>query len=162
MNYCLLEPRALWALIIATGVPNLFLYLDLKFQFLLDANHLLRSAHLPDTFITCLHYLGKENEPQVWLQTVVSLLLQHPPPTDCWTKYNKLFYTSECHRVSTTVTRTREIPLGKLLARFTVNLWKLSCVKALLLAYVTEVQDLAPTEINGSLKEYKRQTKFHS
>lgn len=41
---------------------SLCLYLDFEFQFLLDADHLLCSAHLPDTFIACFHHLWKRVE----------------------------------------------------------------------------------------------------
>lgn len=34
-------------------------HLDLELHLLLNANHLLRATHLPDTLIACLHHLGQ-------------------------------------------------------------------------------------------------------
>lgn len=59
--YCHVCAHNTWMLLVhcLQRVTSLYLYLDLEFQFLLDADHLLCSAHLPDTFITCFHHLGK-------------------------------------------------------------------------------------------------------
>lgn len=59
--YCHVCAPNTWILLVRClqRVTSLCLYLDLEFQFLLDADHLLCSAHLPDTFITCFHHLGK-------------------------------------------------------------------------------------------------------
>ena len=59
--YCHVCAHKTWMLLVSClqRVTSLYLYLDLEFQFLLDADHLLCSAHLPDTFITCFHHLGK-------------------------------------------------------------------------------------------------------
>ena len=59
--YCHVCVHNTWMLLVhcLQRVISVCLYLDLEFQFLLDADHLLCSAHLPDTFITCFHHLGK-------------------------------------------------------------------------------------------------------
>lgn len=59
--YCHVCAHNTWMLLVRClqRLTSLCSYLDLEFQFLLDADHLLCSAHLPDTFITCFHHLGK-------------------------------------------------------------------------------------------------------